>query len=130
SLCIRARPGFVWPYLLRGYVLGQTGAAAAEEDFARAALLATDADARYVLHVNRGVLAIKRGQIERALGELSLAVKVRPDGYHAHVNLAQAYRQRRELGRAAEALDCAIRLAPQRPELYRTRARLRLERGE
>ncbi len=128
-LCTHARPEMVWPYLMHGYVLGQAGRfASAEASFQKAERLATE-EARYVLFVNRGVLALRQKDAARAAVELRRALTVRPDGYHARLNLAQAYRQSGELAKAGAELDRAIRLEPKRPELYRTRAGLHRERG-
>jgi len=100
TLCLRASPKFVWAYLLRGYVNGETNhPSAAEDDFHRAEQLSDDADARYVLHVNRGLLKLARGDTGGARQELTHALRVRPGGYHAHANLAQVYRQLGELAR-------------------------------
>src|SRR5439155_16753572 len=114
--------------------------------------MAPDASARYVIHVNRGYLALRQGQrararlgpaaggaaggvvavagpvyFARAARDLREAVRVKPDSYHAHVNLAQAYRELHQLDRSLGELGEAIRLEPDRPALYRTRARLLLE---
>jgi tetratricopeptide (TPR) repeat protein len=131
AVCIEKRPDFLWLYLLRGFLHGQDGnVAAAEADFRRAEGLGPDVAARYVIHVNRGVLAMQQRQADRAVAELSRAVALQPQRYHAHANLAQAHRQRGDLARAAEALDRALELEPTRASLYRTRARLRLERHD
>jgi tetratricopeptide (TPR) repeat protein len=133
TVCIGKRPDFIWLYLLRGFLYEYEPGRdfeAAEKDFRKAESLHPDRFARYVLHVNRGVLALRRDQTSKAVAEFQQAVRERADGYHAHANLAEAYRRRGERARAAEELAWAIRLEPKRPELYRTRARLRLERND
>jgi tetratricopeptide (TPR) repeat protein len=128
--CIRQRPDFAWLYVLRGHAHGQEGdTRLAEADFRAAVALRPDRLTRYVLAVNRGVLALQQGQTEQALTWLGEAVRLRPDLYHAHLNLAQAHQQRGELDRAAAHLDQAIQRA-QQADLYRTRARLHLLRQE
>jgi tetratricopeptide (TPR) repeat protein len=130
SDCIRQRPEFVWLYLLRGHAHGQEGdVRAAEADFRTAEALRPDTLARYVLGVNRGVLLLRRGQTEQALTRLTEAARLRPDLYHAHLNLAQVHQERGDLDRAAQHLDRAIQRA-QRADLYRTRARLHVRRGD
>ncbi len=55
--CLAQRSDFVWLYLLRGFAQEELQEwAAAEADFAKASQMPLDADARYVLLVNRGVL--------------------------------------------------------------------------
>jgi tetratricopeptide (TPR) repeat protein/tRNA A-37 threonylcarbamoyl transferase component Bud32 len=131
TVCINQRRDFVWLYLLRGFLAGQGGDfRSAEADFRSAEQCRPDVQARYVIHVNRGVLALRQRHADRAIAELSRAVALQPKRYHAHVNLAQAYRQRGDLAQAARALDRALALERQRASLYRTRARLRLERHD
>jgi tetratricopeptide (TPR) repeat protein len=140
GLCIRARPDFIWPYLLRSFLHGEDarlrpGEAprhlrAAEADLARADRLLPDPAARYVIHVQRGLLALARQQGRRAVAELQRAVLTLPRGYHAHVNLAQAYWRRGQRERALAALDHAVDLQPELPELYRTRAAMQQKRGD
>jgi eukaryotic-like serine/threonine-protein kinase len=131
TFCIARRPDFIWLYLLRGFLHGQVGdLEAANKDFDKAEELTPDSFARYVIHLNRGVLALHRGETGKATAEFARAARERPDGYHAQANLAEAYRRQGKLTRAAEALDTAVRLEPRRPELYRTRARLCLQRND
>ncbi len=131
TACARERPDFVWTYLLRGFLNGELGdPRAAEADFARAETLATDEFARYVLHNNRGVLALGRREPARAADEFRKATALRPNLYHAYVNLAKAYEEQNEPGRAAEQLDRAIRLEGRRAALYRARARHHRERRD
>jgi tetratricopeptide (TPR) repeat protein len=131
TVCIKERPDFVWLYLLRGFLHGRSGNfALAEDDFRKAAALKPDALARYVIRVNRGVLALQRGQTVRAIGEFREAIGLQPQLYHAHVNLAQAYGRQMDLKRALAEMAEAIRLERRRAELYRTRARFHLRAGD
>jgi tetratricopeptide (TPR) repeat protein len=128
--CIDERPDFIWPYLLRSFLFGQNPASRhkAQSDLAQAERLNPDAAARYVIHVNRGVLALEQKKYRQAIEQLQRAVLTLPDRYHAHVNLAQAYWQRGQADRALATLDHALRLQPNMASLYRTRAALQLKR--
>jgi tetratricopeptide (TPR) repeat protein len=130
ELCIRARRDYVWPYLFRSSLYLREGDFdAALVDLDRAERLARDRSARYVVLVNRGVLALEQKQTRQAVEQFQRAVLLMPTGYHAHVNLARVYADRGDRARAIAALDQAVRLGPGRPSLYRTRARLEELRG-
>jgi eukaryotic-like serine/threonine-protein kinase len=125
TACSRDRPNFPWIYLLRGFLQGQLGDdRAAEDDFQRVEALSPDEFARYVLHMNRGVLALRGGKPDRAVREFQEGLPLRPDLYHGHENLALAYLAQKKPDLAAKELNEAIRLAPGRSVLYRTRAEL------
>jgi tetratricopeptide (TPR) repeat protein len=136
--CIRARPDFLWSYLLRGFLSGQqakgphadVALARAEADFNHAERLGPDAAARYVIHVNRGVLAMARKKYPLAVDEFQRAVLTLPGRYHGHVNLARAYWLRGQQERALATQDHALRLKPKLPSLHRTRAKLHRQRGD
>jgi serine/threonine protein kinase/tetratricopeptide (TPR) repeat protein len=131
SACMAQRSDFVWLYLLRGFAHEELQAwAEAEADFQKAAAIAGDDNARYVLRVHRGVLGIRTDRFEAAIDDLKQAIKLKPNAYQAFVNLAQAYRGQGNLAKALEALERAIELEPELPHLYRLRARLYLERNE
>src|SRR5262249_55002428 len=57
-------------------------------------------------------------------------IKLKPREYQAYVNLAQAYRHRKDLDLALAQLNRAVELEPSLAHLYRLRARLHLERRE
>jgi serine/threonine protein kinase/tetratricopeptide (TPR) repeat protein len=129
--CIRQRQDFVWLYLLRGHLHERAGRYAdAEEDFARAEQLQPDTAARYVIHVNRGMLALAEKNMERAAAELQRAALLLPNRYHAFANLAEVYWKRGQHERAVAALDHAVRLQPDLAALYRTRAARQRQRGK
>jgi tetratricopeptide (TPR) repeat protein len=113
---------------------GKEGAyEAAEEDLDEAARLEEahpDEAARYVLHVNRGVLRLRQGRAADAEAELNEAVGLRPGQYQAHLNLAQVYQEDGRLDDALAALDRAVALRRDQAALYRTRARLQLRRQD
>jgi serine/threonine protein kinase/tetratricopeptide (TPR) repeat protein len=131
SACMAERSDFVWLYLLRGFAQQELQAwAEAESDFEKAAAIARDDNARYVLAVNRGILRIRTGRIDDAIKDLDGAITLKPNAYQAYVNVAQAYRAQGKLAQALNRLDHAIKLEPGVAHLYRLRARLNLERKE
>lgn len=131
TACLAQGREFVWLYLLRGFANGELLAFdAANADFDKALTLPLDDNSRYVLFVNRGVLRIRQKRFHDAITDLNAAVKLKPDGYQAFVNLAQAYRQLKDLDGALGQLNSAIKLEPTVAHLYRLRARLRVERDD
>src|SRR5579864_2980471 len=131
SACLAQRSDFVWLYLLRGFAheeLQEWGAA--DSDFQKAARMAVDENARYVLCVNRGVLRVRQERFEDAIADLKAAIARKPNAYQAYVNLAQAYRRLEKLDLALEQLNRAVELEPGLAHLYRLRARLQVERNE
>ncbi|MFO0881426.1 MAG: tetratricopeptide repeat protein [Gemmataceae bacterium] len=131
GLCIRARPGFAWPYLLRAFLLVQARQFAdASADLDRVEKLPLDEPARYALHVHRGVLALARGRRPEAIKQFQHAILLCPRLPHAHANLAEAYWRNGDRGRALLVLNHTVELEPLRADLYRTRCRLLLELGD
>jgi tetratricopeptide (TPR) repeat protein/predicted Ser/Thr protein kinase len=120
--CEAARAGFtaclaqrelVWAYLFRSLANEQLGAVAeAEDDFQRALSLRPDEDARYALLLMRGTLRCRQKDWERAEADFQAALAARPDQYNAHVNLAHVYLARKELTRADEQMEQALRWQP------------------
>ena len=131
SACLAARSDFVWLYLLRGFAHQELQAwAAADSDFAKAAQMPLDDNARYVLFVNRGVLRVRQERFQDAVADLKSAIERKPKAYQAYVNLALAFRGLKSLDLALEQLNHAVSLEPAMAHLYRLRARLYLERDE
>jgi tetratricopeptide (TPR) repeat protein len=129
--CISLRQDFVWLYLLRGHLHEREGRHIdAEEDFVRAERLQPDTAARYVIHVNRGMLALAQKNMARAVAELQRAALLLPNRYHAFANLAEVHWVRGQRERALAALDHAVRLQPDLAVLYRTRAARQRQRGK
>jgi tetratricopeptide (TPR) repeat protein len=95
TFCLAERPEFVWARLLRGYALREAGALdaaaldlrEAEEALARH----PNAAASYSLRLHRGLLCVRRGRLAEAAAELKEAVRLRPEQYAAHLNLARVY---------------------------------------
>jgi tetratricopeptide (TPR) repeat protein len=67
--------------------------------------------------------------LSAATADLTAAVRLKPQDYQAHVNLARAYQLSRQDDAAVRELDRAIELSPPSAlaALYRTRARLHQE---
>jgi serine/threonine protein kinase/Tfp pilus assembly protein PilF len=129
--CMRERPEFVYSYLIHAMLclkVGDFDEAAA--DLARAEAMPLDDAARYVFLVHRGLLARAQGRLADAVNDLRQAVRLEPEQYPAHVDLAQALADRKDLDGAVAALGEALRLEPKQAELYRTRARLYLRRND
>ncbi len=125
TICQATRPGFVWPYLLKGFAEGELGEFdLAEAEFRRAAELGLDPDARYAMLVNRGVLRVRRDQPRAAIDDFRLAIGLRPDRFQAYVNLSRAYQALGRHGQAVEALDQALDRFPREAVLHRARARV------
>jgi eukaryotic-like serine/threonine-protein kinase len=114
TVCIGQRPDFVWSHVLRGFISGELrDFQPAEADFTRALNLLDrepDPEARYVVHVNRGVMRVRQGRLNEALADLQEAAGQQPNRYHAHLNLALAYRSNQEWDKALTEMDRAIRL--------------------
>ncbi len=98
SACLEQRPDFRWPLLLRGFASMELGEwESAEKDYDEILASPPDAMARYVAHVNRGVLAVKRRDLTRAIAELEQAIALNPDAAPAYLNLALVHKRRAEL---------------------------------
>ena len=129
TACLSQRRDVPWLYLLRASAWSELSQfVRAEEDFEAALAAALPDSARYGLLINRGVMRIRQGRLDTAMGDLQQAISLRPRQYQGYVNLAQAYLKGQQLEQAVEQLDHAIQLEPNVASLYRTRARLQLLR--
>jgi serine/threonine protein kinase/tetratricopeptide (TPR) repeat protein len=133
--CIQEQPGFVWPYLMRAFANGQLGQLGdAEEDFKKAEEVlkaSPDAEARYALYANRGVLRARQpGRAADAIADLKQAVRCQPEHYQAYLTLAMIYKHRQEWQTAREYFDQAIARHPESAFLYRNRAQFFVARRE
>jgi eukaryotic-like serine/threonine-protein kinase len=150
TACVQLRPQYAWIYLLRGSAYGQMGALAradatrlparaaelrdeaeahfdaAEGDFARALDHGLNADLRYTLFMNRGVMRFQRHTLAEATADLEQAIKLDDHRYNAFEVLANVYREQGRRADAIAQLDTAIRLGPEVARLYRERAQARL----
>jgi tetratricopeptide (TPR) repeat protein len=131
TTCLHERPDFPWARVLRGFASSELSKTPGEFTEAQADFDAflTDRDPllRYVALVNRGVLFVRQQRWSDAAHDLELAAKLKPDGFQAYVNLAQAYRGAGRLREALAMLNRGIGLAPDMERLYEVRSNLRLE---
>jgi serine/threonine protein kinase/Tfp pilus assembly protein PilF len=132
TACCKDKSGFVWPYLLLGFVNTQLNDfAEAEAAFIEAKRRTTgEAEAVYALYANRGLLRISQKRVEEGIADLRLAINRRPGQYQGHLSLAIIYERQQNWNGAREEFDQAITWAPAIVSLYRARAGFRERRGE
>ncbi len=131
AVCMNERPDFVYSYLLDANLCSQLRYFdLAEDDLAQAAKLPLDDSARYVLLVHRGLLAWEKKQFDRAADDLRQAVRLKPGEYVGHVNLARVLADAKDLDGAVASMGEALQRKPDLAELYRTRAKMHLERHD
>jgi tetratricopeptide (TPR) repeat protein/tRNA A-37 threonylcarbamoyl transferase component Bud32 len=102
--------------------------AAAEAAFERALAGETRAPYRAAVLNSRGTVRLQQGRWDEAHQDLREVIALQPCDYRGHVNLAHAYRGRRDLEQAVVALDAAIGLHND-AALYSLRARVQMQRG-
>ena len=121
---IKLEPGAFMPRLNYGRALLENKEFANSEAELRQALKGNDSSA--VAHLYLGVCLVKQRHLDDGEKELERAVKSgRDDMSMGHYYLAGIYWGRREYGRAADALEAYLKLAPQAPDAERTRATIR-----
>jgi tetratricopeptide (TPR) repeat protein len=146
TACLGRRPDFPWPLLLRAsarseraHDLALRGDAdrareefrAAETDFARALQQqAADKPFRALVLTSRGQSRLRQQRWDDAVADLKEVLTLQPDSYEGYLNLAQAYRGRKDGDAAVQALDQALARRPELAALYYLRARVHLERGD
>ncbi len=152
--CLKEKPDRVWLYLLHGLASAAEGerfrdiaqvspeqtawssAAAlkrfeiADADYRQAFSLlgrsAADADLRYALLVNRGIIQLERQEFTAAAADLEEAIRLNDRRVEAVRWLADVYRRQGRPDDALEQLAKAIQLQPNRADLHRSRADLLL----
>jgi tetratricopeptide (TPR) repeat protein len=136
--CQKLREDVVWSYLLRGHVFMKAKEwASADSELAEAdGLLVKHPDpaAKYVLHVNRGVLAMSRvnrgvlamscDNAAAAIPELRAAIDLDASRYHAYLNLSVAYDKTGDREQALECLSRGIEHDRHQARMYRARGEL------
>ncbi|QEH34555.1 Serine/threonine-protein kinase PknB [Aquisphaera giovannonii] len=128
--CQARRPDFVWIYLLKGFAEGEMREfELAEADFRRAQEIRGGDDARYVLLVNRGVMRLRKKEAAAAIEDLQAAIALKPGGYQAYLDLAQAQARIGRADQALATLDRAIRATPDGAVLYRVRGQIEGQLG-
>jgi tetratricopeptide (TPR) repeat protein len=152
SAGLQREPGLAWLYLLRGLASYQAAAGLApnaegdtlptadgspfepaEADYRTAeGLLATapNAELRYVLLVNRGLLRLERREWVGAVADLEAAVRLDGRHYLAYATLAQVYQRWGKPDEAVAQFDRAIAARPEMAALYRGRADVELNRDD
>jgi serine/threonine protein kinase/Tfp pilus assembly protein PilF len=142
TACLSQGRNVVWVYLLRGFSFGQLELfQAAEDDFQKALECEPNADARYAIFVNRGVLFSRQRKFVQAVADLKQAIAIRSNPYQAYSNLAKVYQQQKQFALAIGELDSAIEAGTRLVQagqlepailalLYRNRALLQLDRQE
>jgi serine/threonine protein kinase/tetratricopeptide (TPR) repeat protein len=135
--CLVLRDDFVWAWLLRGYARREAARFdLAEADLREAARLLErepNDEARYALHVNRGMLCYRLGQYAEAEEELLLARRQNPAHYAAPLDLVSVYEKLDRPREASDSLAQALRAKPPAAvvaEYHTERARDRLRAGK
>ncbi len=72
-------------------------------------------------HYARGIELAKKGSSDRAVAELSRAIRFNPDESGAYVERGRLYAERGDLAQAGADFDKAIELSPENPSLYYNR---------
>jgi tetratricopeptide (TPR) repeat protein len=128
--CLDRRPDSPWLLMHRAVARIELHEyAGAEADFT-AALAAADPASRALVLTNRSVLRIRQKRWDDAERDLREAIHLDPGAYQGMVNLARAYQAQHKLDAALATLDEAVKMRPNEPALYYTRARLQVERGD
>jgi tetratricopeptide (TPR) repeat protein len=134
TACLGAQPDFVWARLLRATAEDQLNDfEAAEGDFAQVFQVLGQADdplAGFVARINRGAMLARRGAWPEAVADLREAINLQPDAAEGYVNLAQAYRLRKDWDAAVKVLDEALSRRPGDARLCHSRAEAQLARGD
>jgi tetratricopeptide (TPR) repeat protein len=142
TACLGQGRDIAWVYLLRGVAQGQMDLIGpAEDDFQKVLEHTSDADARYAVFVNRGVLLGRQKKLDRAAADLKQAIALKPRAYQAYANLAKLYQQQKHTAAALEQMDRAVaagcelvkaRLVERETlaSLYRNRALLQADRKD
>ena len=157
SVCLQTEPGFAWLYELRGFAsykvaalarlaaenLQTTGSAlrteaqsqlkAAEADYSSALVLLNEspnAELRYALLVNRGLLWFERREWNKAVADLESAIQLNGQGWQAVEVLAQVYLKQDKSDQAIDQFTRAITLQPDLAALYRARAGVDVHRKD
>jgi tetratricopeptide (TPR) repeat protein/predicted Ser/Thr protein kinase len=113
TVCLAKHPDYVWPYLLHGYACGEAASwDAAEDSYAAAARLLdtqANAEARYALLNNRGLLRIHTNHLDEAATDLHEATVLNPELPAAWINLARVYINQQRWPEAQSAMQVAVR---------------------
>ena len=103
---------------------------AAMTDFDAAMRVEANDALRADVLTNRSFVWIQLKRWRDAEDDLKETLKLRPQSYQGHVNLALVYQKQAKRAEAVRSMDDAIKLQPRIAILYATRARLQLGRGD
>jgi tetratricopeptide (TPR) repeat protein len=107
--------------------------AAAEADYRKALELLRDRpgdELNYVVRVNRGVLALERGDLAAAESDLSEAVRLDGRRHQAFAARAEVYRRQGRFDEAVAEFGRAVAARPGWAPLYRERAQVTVKRPD
>ncbi len=127
---LRDGAGFFYPeaHTKHAQILLRRGERAGAEEEYR--LVVLERPRHYAALVNLAEMLLQDpAKREEAIGLLERATAVRPDGFEAHGNLAQAYRLAGRREEAMRAIEAAARLRPEDPEVWELRSRILAEAG-
>jgi serine/threonine protein kinase/Tfp pilus assembly protein PilF len=114
AFCIGQRPDSIWPHLLRGFTYQELrDFTRADADFQRAQALLErfpNANAQYVLLVNRGVLRFRQDRLDDAANDLQSALQLAPGEWIVHLNLGHVYQKQNRMDEAKAEMDRALEL--------------------
>ncbi len=132
SACLQHEPEFAWLYILRGFASYQAAAldhAEADDRTANDLLAKTpNAELRYILLVNRGLLRLEGREWDAAVNDLNEAIQLDGRHYLAYANLAQVEQRRGNPDAAVVQFSRAIAVRPDLAALHRGRADVELNR--
>jgi tetratricopeptide (TPR) repeat protein/tRNA A-37 threonylcarbamoyl transferase component Bud32 len=111
--CISQQPDFVWPYLFRSIVNEELHLQEeAEADFQETLQRKPGDDARYVIHLTRGVHRFNKSDLERAATDFRAAQALKREQYNAYLNLAHVYVAQGRFDDATRQFNAAMSLQP------------------
>lgn len=84
---------------------------------------------RATAHVNRGTAYLRKGEADRAIADLTAALRLEPGDVVALNRRGEAYGAKADFTRAIADFSEAVRLNPRYPLAFRNRARIHFYRG-
>jgi tetratricopeptide (TPR) repeat protein/predicted Ser/Thr protein kinase len=113
NACLAQQPDFVWAYVFRSFANEKLQQPAlAEADFRKALARNPNAGACYVLFLTRGMLHFNHGEMKRAAADFRSALAIKPEQYHACMNLAHVYLAEGRFEEAASQVRVALQFRP------------------
>jgi serine/threonine protein kinase/tetratricopeptide (TPR) repeat protein len=119
NACRVQQPDFIWIYLYRSFANEKLEAfQEAETDFEQALRLNPNDDAHYFLLLARGILHFNQGARGSAAEDFRRARALKPNQYHAYLNLAHTYLALGEFEQAADQARKGLQLQPPPEAVY------------